>query len=93
MSLIWVTPPPVGAVASPVGAADSLAGAEASLPVAGPCELLQALTTAVRTVMAPTADHRWIFLIGFPHSISTVRLPVCRAHVISSVIGVGRFTV
>jgi hypothetical protein len=56
---------PVGAVASPVGAAELLAGAEAWLPVAGPCVLLQAPTTAVRAAIAPIAASRWIFLIGF----------------------------
>src|SRR6185437_13016740 len=65
MSLILVTPAPVGAVASPAGAAEPLAGAEASLPVAGPCALLQAPTTAVRAAIAPTAASRWIFLIRF----------------------------
>jgi hypothetical protein len=61
MSLILVTPLPVGAVAAELGAASALGEGDWSAG-AGVCALLHAPTTAVKAAIAPTAASRWIFL-------------------------------
>ncbi|HEV7827304.1 MAG TPA: hypothetical protein VGP04_00360 [Pseudonocardiaceae bacterium] len=68
MSLILVTPLPVGAVASALGVASALAVGDCSAG-AGVWALLHAPTTAAKAAIAPTAASRWIFLNWYstPH--------------------------
>jgi hypothetical protein len=51
-------------------ALDCCGSLEAWPPVAGPCELLHAPTTAVSAARAPTAASRWIFLTRSPRLLA-----------------------